>query len=243
MPRRPRIKLAGTPQHLVQRGVNREPCFFADEDFQCYLHWLFKAAADWHCQVHAYVLMTNHVHLLVTPTTNDGLAKLMQSVGRRYVQYVNRIYKRSGTLWEGRFKSSLVQTEDYFLLCQRYIELNPVRACMVDDPAQYRWSSYRHHALGQHDSRLHMHSQYLALGRELETRQEAYRDLFRFELEEAAISDLRLALQQGQAVGSEKFKEAMSEASGVRRTQTRRGRPLKPVAELVSKEDQTDFGF
>jgi REP element-mobilizing transposase RayT len=112
-------------------------------------HWLFKAAADWHCQVHAYVLMTNHVHLLVTPKTNEGLTKLMQSVVRRYVQYVNRFYKRSGTLWEGRFKSNQVQIEDYFLLCQRYIELNPVRACMVNDPAQYRWSCYRHRALGQ----------------------------------------------------------------------------------------------
>ena len=243
MPRRPRIKLAGIPQHLVQRGVNREPCFFADEDYQCYLHWLFKAAADWRCQVHAYVLMTNHVHLLVTPQTPDGLAKLMQSVGRRYVQYVNRFYKRSGTLWEGRFKSSLVQTEDYFLLCQRYIELNPVRANMVDDPAQYRWSSYRHHALGQVDLRLHPHSQYLALGREAEARQTAYRDLFRAELDDAAISDLRLALQQGQAVGSEKFKDAMSVASGVRRTQTRRGRPAKLVAESVLKDVQTDFGF
>jgi putative transposase len=156
---------------------------------------------------------------------------------------VNRFYKRSGTLWEGRFKSSLVQTEDYFLLCQRYIELNPVRACMVDDPAQYRWSSYRHHALGQHDSRLQQHLQYIALGRELETRQEAYRDLFRFEMEEAAISDLRLALQQGQTVGSEKFKEAMSVASGVRRTQTWRGRSAKLVAEWVGKKDQAGFGF
>lgn len=243
MPRRPRIKLAGIPQHLVQRGVNREPCFFADEDYQCYLHWLFKAAADWRCQVHAYVLMTNHVHLLVTPETPDGLAKLMQSVGRRYVQYVNRFYKRSGTLWEGRFKSSLVQTEDYFLLCQRYIELNPVRANMVEDPAQYRWSSYRHHGLGQVDLRLHQHSQYLALGREAATRQAVYRDLFRAQLDESAISDLRLALQQGQAVGSEKFKDAMSLASGVRRTQAKRGRPAKPVAASLVKDEQSDFGF
>jgi putative transposase len=114
MPRRPRIKFAGMPQHLVQRGVKLEACFFADADYQCYLHSLFKAVVDWRCQVHAYVLLTTHMHLLVTPETPDGLAKLMQSVGRRYVQYVNRFYKRSGSLWEGRFKSSLVQTEDYF---------------------------------------------------------------------------------------------------------------------------------
>lgn len=187
--------------------------------------------------------MTNHVHLLVTPTTSDGLAKLMQSVGRRYVQYVNRFYKRSGTLWEGRFKSSLVQTENYFLLCQHDIELNPVRACMVQDPSQYRWSGYRHHALGHTDTCLHPHAQYLALGRDHETRQAAYRDLFRSVLEEKAIDDIRLALQQGQTVGNEKFKEAMSIASGVRRTQSRRGRPVKLVAEVTEKTKQTDFGF
>jgi len=242
MPRRPRIKLAGIPQHVVQRGVNREPCFFAEEDYHCYLHWLFEAAADWRCSVHAYVLMTNHVHLLVTPETPDGLAKLMQSVGRRYVQYVNRFYKRSGTLWEGRFKSSLVQTEEYLLLCQRYIELNPVRAGMVNDPAQYRWSSYQHHALGQTDQRLQHHPLYLALGKNEEIRNAAYRDLFRYELDEAAISDLRLALAQGQPLGSERFKDEMSAATGVRRTQTRRGRPVK-LADKTAVEEQTDFGF
>jgi putative transposase len=187
--------------------------------------------------------MTKHAHLLVTPETPDGLAKLMQSVGRRYVQYVNRFYKRSGTLWEGRFKSSLVQTEDYFLLCQRYIERYPVRANMVEDPGQYRWSSYRHHALGLSDTRLHPHPQYLALGREPNVRQAAYRDLFRTALEQAAINDIRLTLQQGQALGSEKFKTAMSAASGVRRTQARPGRPAKRMTESITKPDQTDFGF
>lgn len=133
MPRRPRIKLAEIPQHLVQRGVNRAPCFLAEEDYHCYLHWLQKAAIDWGCAIHAYVLMTNHVHLLLTPETPEGPAKLMQAVGRRYVQYFNRSYKRSGTLWEGRFKSSAVQAEAYLLTCMRYIELNPVRANMVSD--------------------------------------------------------------------------------------------------------------
>ena len=128
----------------MQRGVNREPCFFAEEDYGCYLHWLKTAATDYHCAIHAYVLMTNHVHLLVTPDEPDGLSRMMQSVGRRYVQYVNRIDKRTGTLWEGRFKSSVVQEAHYFLVCCRYIELNPVRAGMVTDPGQYRWSSYRH---------------------------------------------------------------------------------------------------
>lgn len=115
MPRRPRIKLAGIPQHIVQRGINREPCFFAEEDYHSYLHWLEKAAADWRCFVHAYVLMTNHVHLLITPETEAGTAKLMQAVGRRYVQYINRSYKRTGSLWEGRYKSSVIQAETCLL--------------------------------------------------------------------------------------------------------------------------------
>jgi putative transposase len=135
MPRRPRIKLAEVPQHIVQRGINREPCFFAEEDYHCYLHWLHKSAADWHCAIHAYVLMSNHVHLLVTAEKPDGIAKLMQAIGRRYVQYINRSYHRTGSLWEGRFKSSVIQAEDYLLTCMRYIELNPVRANMVNDPA------------------------------------------------------------------------------------------------------------
>lgn len=242
MPRRPRIKLADIPQHLVQRGVNREPCFFADEDYHCYLHWLEEAAADWRCAIHAYVLMTNHVHLLITPQTPDGPAKLMQSVGRRYVQYINRVYRRSGTLWEGRFKSSAIQTEAYLLLCQRYIELNPVRAGMVSDPAQYRWSSYRHNGLGQADQRLTPHPLYVALGREEEARLESYRELFRSELDDEVIRDIRMALVQGQAIGSEKFKDAISSATGIKRMHSKRGRPEKNP-EMTSVKDQTDFGF
>ena len=157
MPRRPRIKLAGIPQHIVQRGINRAPCFFAEEDYHFYLHWLEKSAVDWHCHIHAYALMTNHVHLLVTPENENGIARLMQSLGRRYVQYINRGYTCSGCLWEGRYKSSVVQAESYLFACMRYIELNPVRAAMVSDPAQYCWSSYRHNGLGQADSRITPH--------------------------------------------------------------------------------------
>jgi len=181
MPRRPRIKLAEVPQHIVQRGINREPCFFAEEDYHCYLHWLQKSAGDWHCAIHAYVLMTNHVHLLVTPEQPDGIAKMMQSIGRRYVQYINRSYRRSGSLWEGRFKSSLVQAEEYLLTCMRYIELNPVRAGLVAAPGEYRWSSFRSNALGHEDALVTPHSCYYALGRSPALRQAAYRALFRDE--------------------------------------------------------------
>ena len=243
MPRRSRIKLPGQPQHLVQRGVNREPCFFAEEDYHCYLHWLKKSAADYRCAIHAYALMTNHVHLLVTPEVPEGISRLMQSVGRRYVQYINRSYKRTGTLWEGRFKSSVVQEERYFLLCSRYIELNPVRAGMVIDPGQYRWSSYRHNGLGQADECLTPHAEYLALGRTDLDRQATYRTLFRTELDEADLADIRLALGQGQPLGNSRFSELLCEAAGVKRTQARRGRLVKQVSDAASPEEQTGFGF
>ena len=243
MPCRPRIKLADVPQHVVQRGINREPCFFAEEDYHCYLHWLHKSAADWHCAIHAYVLMTNHVHLLVTAEKPDGIAKLMQAIGRRYVQYINHSYHRTGSLWEGRFKSSVVQAEDYLLTCMRYIELNPVRANMANDPAQYRWSSYRHNGLGQADERIASHPLYLGLGRNKSDRLAAYRTLFRSELDGEALADIRLALSQGQPLGSERFSEIMCAAVGVRRAQKKPGRPIMVHEQSVLVEDQSDFGF
>lgn len=243
MSRRPRIKLADIPQHIVQRGINREPCFFAEEDYHCYLHWLQKSAADWHCAIHAYALMTNHVHLLATSSRIDGIAKLMQSIGRRYVQYINRSYRRTGSLWEGRFKSSLVQAEEYLLTCMRYIELNPVRANMVSDPAQYRWSSYRCNGLGQADERITPHSLYFALGQDESVRLAEYRGLFRSELDAEALGDIRLALAQGQPLGNERFGEIICAAAGVRRANRRPGRPNATPDRQASVEDQGDFGF
>ncbi|MCK7576951.1 MAG: transposase [Chromatiales bacterium] len=122
MPRRPRVHLDGVPLHIVQRGHNREPCFFGAEDYPCYLHWLGVALKEAACALHAYVLMTNHVHLLLTPTKAESVPALLISLGRRYVQYINRTYRRTGTLWDSRYKSSLVQAETYLLTCQRYIE-------------------------------------------------------------------------------------------------------------------------
>lgn len=135
MPRRPRVLLADYPLHIVQRGINREPCFFTDEDYYCYLHWLKESARACGCAIHAYALMTNHVHLLLTPAESGAPSRLMQSLGRRYVQYANRFYRRTGSLWEGRYKSSVVQADSHLLACSRYIELNPVNAGMVIDPA------------------------------------------------------------------------------------------------------------
>src|SRR5438105_2497922 len=143
MPRRARLTAAGVPAHVIQRGNNRGACFFADDDYAFYVHYLEELAKQFGCAIHAYVLMTNHVHLLLTPEQANSASQLMKHLGQRYVQYVNRSYRRSGTLWEGRFRSCLTQEETYVLACYRYIELNPVRAQMARHPREYRWSSYR----------------------------------------------------------------------------------------------------
>ena len=146
MPGRPRIVLPGTPLHLIQRGNNRQACFYTEEDYLLYLDWLKEFAEKCECSVHAYVLMTNHVHLSITPYNKDSAGVMMKRLGQRYLQYINRTYRRSGTLWEGRFRSCFTQEENYILACYRYIELNPVRASIVEHPAEYRWSSFRANA-------------------------------------------------------------------------------------------------
>lgn len=138
MPRKPRFQLPGYPQHIVQRGNNSQACFLAEQDYHYSLDALGDACAKYACQLHAYVLMTNHVHLLLTPGKEWGISQLMQSVGRKYVRYINKEYRRTGTLWEGRYKASLIQSDRYLLTCYRYIELNPVQASMVNHPAQYK---------------------------------------------------------------------------------------------------------
>ena len=171
--------------------------------------------------------MTNHVHLLLTPPSSQAVSQLVMSLGRRYVQYINKTYKRTGTLWDSRYKSSLVHADDYLLLCQRYIELNPVRAGMVDDPAQYRWSSYRANGLGQSEDLLTPHAVYLGIDRNNEKRQAAYRALFRSELEHEALADIRLALNQEQPLGSGHFLDQVERMVGRRCEVRPRGRPRK----------------
>jgi putative transposase len=171
--------------------------------------------------------MTNHVHLLITPQRAEDVAGLMISLGRRYVQYVNQTYRRTGTLWDSRYKSSLIQSDLYLLTCLRYIELNPVRAAMVDDPAHYRWTSYRANALGVADPRVTPHPLYLALGATDKSRQAAYRALFRTELEAEAVADIRLAINQNQVLGNSRFHRKIEKVAGERREARPRGRPRK----------------
>ena len=237
MPRRPRVHLDDVPLHIVQRGHNRDACFLGDDDFLTYLHWLGQALHETDCQLHAWVLMTNHVHLLVTPTRADAVPKLLISLGRRYVQHFNRTHQRTGTLWDSRYKSSLIHAEAYLLSCMRYIELNPVRAGMVTDPAHYRWSSYHHNGLGQEDARISSHPLYRALGGDAEQRQAAYRDLFRTHHDDGAIGDIRLALNQSQPLGNSGFHARIADLTGEPRRARPRGRPRKSAAESKSGPD------
>jgi len=198
----------------VQRGNNREPCFFAEEVYRYYLECLADAAMKYGCQIHAYVLMTNHVHLLATPHEEYALSGMMQSIGRRYVRYVNHAYKRTGTLWEGRFKAGLVQSENYLLTCSRYIELNPVRANMVETPDEYKWSSYGCNGWGKEDDCITAHSTYLQLSDDENERRVTYRELFRHHMDNDLLHQIREAVNQESILGSSYFKERVEEVVG-----------------------------
>jgi putative transposase len=228
MARLGRYFLPDQPLHVIQRGNNRGAIFFAPGDYASYRDWLAAAAAEYGLQVHAYVLMTNHVHLLATPTRADSLPLVMQSLGRRYVRHVNAAYRRSGTLWEGRYRAAPIDSEAYFLDCCRYIELNPVRARMTAHPRDYRWSSYRAHARGAPDALVSDHAIYRALGRGPAARQEAYRALFRTRLDGEFIDALRHATNGGWALGDPRFKQQIAKALGRRVTPLPKGRPAKP---------------
>jgi putative transposase len=232
MPRRARLRLAGLPLHIIQRGNNRTACFYADKDYALYLHHLGEMAREFQCAVHAYVLMTNHVHLLLTPALPDGPSLLMKHLGQRYVQYVNRSYRRSGTLWEGRFRSSIVQETGYFLRCHRYIELNPERANMVSHPRDYRWSSFAANAGLASSKLLTPHSEYLALGRNDNERGAAYCELFHSELDLVQLDAIRSAVNGGFALGNDRFKAQIAEMLKRRVERGAPGRPRKEKPEL-----------
>ena len=225
MPRKPRFNLPGIPQHVVQRGNNREPCFFTEADYPRYLEDLGRSIKRFSCQLHAYVLMTNHVHLLVSTTQDYGISQMMQALGRRYVCYVNRRYKRSGTLWEGRFKAGLIDSENYLLTCMRYIEMNAVRANIVDNPAEYRWSSYAANAQGQSNPLITNHPVYLTLGSSAVERQNAYHELFQQQLEAPLLDKIRYALNHELVLGGPSFNDRIQ---GLSNRQVRLSQPGRP---------------
>lgn len=215
---------AEIPVHVVQRGNNRCDCFYSSEDKATFIKHLRQSAETFSVDVHAWVLMSNHFHLLVTPHADDAVSRFVQHIGRDYVRYFNRKYDRSGTLWEGRFNSCLIQTERYFLVCQRYIELNPVRAGMIKHPRDFHWSSYRTNAQGAESSVAKPHPVYLELGSTRPDRLAAYRKLFDEVIPANEIDQLREALKRGFVFGSDKFRQRIEAASGQRMTPKKRGR-------------------
>jgi len=228
MPRKPRFNLIGIPQHVIQRGNNREPCFYAEKDCKRYLEDLEQAASKYCCQVHAYVLMTNHVHLLMTPMVEHGISQMMQALGRRYVYYINKTYKRTGTLWEGRYKSSLIDSDRYLLTCMRYIELNPVRANMVNHPGDYEWSSYHTNAQHGKDLLINNHPLYTELGATTEDRKIAYRELFRHYLDTEDLHEIRESLKHELVLGRPNFKDKIEQ---ITKRKIRPGPPGRPRVE------------
>ena len=221
MARLPRFVIPGQPQHVILRGNNRTEIFCSDADRKFYLEKL-QLACDTHgCDVHAYVLMTNHVHLLITPHEEQSLSKAMQMLGRYYVQHYNYSYQRTGTLWEGRYKATLIDSETYLLTCMRYIELNPVRANMVPHPSEHPWSSYRCNALGQPNELVKPHLEYRRLGGTNEERQAAYRQLFKYRIPENSIAEIREATNKAWVLGDDRYK---------RRIQKQLDRRVEPKA-------------
>ena len=225
MPRKPRMYLPGYPYHIIQRGNNREATFFAEQDYLFYLACLEDAAKRYRVAIHAYVLMTNHVHFLATPSYKQSISLAMQSIGRRYVQYINKEYFRTGTLWEGRHKASIVDAENYLLTCSRYIEMNPVAANMVKHPAEYRWSSYRANAFGEKDELITQHEVYQRLGSCEASRYEGYATLFDTAIDPDDVRRIQSTASCSMPLGDSRFTQEIQRALKRKVGYEHRGRP------------------
>lgn len=226
MPRRARQYLSGLPYHLVQRGNNREACFFESENYQFYLELLRRNTRRYDVSLHAWVLMTNHIHLLLTPEEEDSISRVMRVVGSQYAQYLNKSYKRTGTIWEGRHKASPVHAQDYLLKCYRYIELNPVNAGLVKQPEEYYWSSYHSNAWGDVVEWIVPHHEYLQLGTDKEARCIAYRALFAGRIAESDLHAIRRAAHYCHPLGDDRFRLQIESKLGRSVGQAARGRPV-----------------
>jgi len=225
MARLPRYTIINQPQHIIQQGRDGQQIFFEDQDYQYFHDCLDAAAYNYQLEVHAYVLMPNHVHILATPGNTDSISRTTQSIGRNYVQYFNECFGGSGTLWEGRYRATVVQSKQYLLDCSRYIELNPVRNGLVKKPADYRWSSYAHNALGKDDEMITAHREYLQLGDDDKARIKAYRALFKQKLGAELIQQITDATLKGWALGDNNFARKIEKLSGRRANQLPKGRP------------------
>ena len=235
MPRQQRYFVPGIPQHVTIRGVDRQATFFAQDDYELFLAALGTNCRRFGCALHAYVLMTNHVHMLMTPATPRAIPTLIQAMGRDYVQTINRRYARTGTLWEGRYKASLVAEDNYLLACMRYIELNPVRAVMVEHPGDYRWSSYHYNAYGKPCGLdLTEHDHYTALSDDDAGRRRYYRELFSNSLDAELIHSIRQSLNSCLVLGNERFKD---EIEARLKRKVRPGKAGRPSRQCQSDPD------
>lgn len=236
MARRRRLSYPNVPQHLIQRGNNRQVCFADEQDLLTFGQWLCDYSAEYGVAVHSWVFMTNHIHLLATPTGPDSIGLMMQALGRRYVRYFNSRHRRTGTLWEGRYRSCLVDSDGYLLQCQRYIELNPVRATMVTAPGDYRWSSYRTNAFGKASRLISPHTLYQQLGSTPPERQSVYRELFKEVLQDELVEAIRATTLSGLALGNDKFKREIEALSGQSVSAGKPGRPAKDQTKQQSSD-------
>jgi len=225
MARLPRLVVPSQPHHVIQRGAGQQPVFIDTQDHRLFLEHLQTAAKKFNVALHAYVLMSNHIHLLATPVESTGLAKMMQWIGRYYVPYFNQKYGRCGTLWQGRYKTAVIDSERYFLICSRYIEMNAVRAGIVAAPENYLWSSYHHHVGERQDALITEHPLYWALGNTPFAREAAYRQLIQQALPNDAVTMLTNSTLKGWAVGSKEFKAALERKTLQRVQPAKRGRP------------------
>ena len=233
MARLPRLVVPHQPHHVIQSGVHGQPVFVAPEDYVAFRGWLREAARRFKVAIHAYVLMPDHIQLLASPSDCDGLGGMMQWIGRQYVPYFNQKYHRAGTLWQGRYKATVVDAEHYFLACSRYIETAPVRAGAVTAPADYPWSSCAHHVGAQPDPVSTDHAQYWALGNTPFDREAAYRALMEQVLTAGEIQTISHAVLKGWALGSERFKARREKETKRRVSPANRGRPAKRPQPVV----------
>ena len=229
MARLPRLTVPGYPHHIIQRGNNRQAIFHDAADYEMLLGLLAEYAEKEKVAIHSYVLMGNHFHLLATPETQAGLPALMQAVGRRYVRYFNKRYQRSGTLWEGRYKATLIQTERYLLACMAYIDLNPVRAGMVGKVADYRWSSHGHYVGLRHDKLVSPHSLYWQLGNTPFAREAGYAELVSHGITSRQQSELTQSVLTGWALGEPDFVASLQKQTPRRMVRGRAGRPVSKI--------------
>ncbi|CAH0990132.1 hypothetical protein SIN8267_00217 [Sinobacterium norvegicum] len=230
MARLPRLNLINIPQHIVQVGHNSLPCFFCDDDYAFYLQSLRAASDQYKVDVHAYVLLPSMIQIIATPNIPNGISSMMQSLGRRYVQYINHRYKRSGTLWGGRYKSSVIDSTAYLLTCYRYVELRPLHMGLVDDVEDYRWSSFPHHIGLCNDSLIIDHPLFLELGDSRKQRCYAYQQLFKYEFGVAVMDYIAETVSVGQILGGDGFKDQIEKIANVRVRPLKRGRPKKSSA-------------